>query len=524
MQATATTSEGAVKSGSLREAIEIKRVRGELFTLREAVAIIVPLCTHLAALHAQGQRLFVFPSALRHGSAGTEVDLALASELPTHARDKTAIAPECRKGEPGQPTASVFAIGAILYELLTGENVGPGMRRPREVVPSLPPQLEVVLGKALVADPKHRPHDLAALAQAVHHLAPAGSMPPPSADESHLDHDAGFDVDVSLSMLPPAPSSARGVQAQAVPPSSRGGLAIVQNGPFHVAESPAGIDSGPEDPTVRLAALKERLESDPRPRYVVVKDGMDHGPFTAVELLQQIASHQFVGENTLRDTQSGLEKPIDDWAEFALFAQQAGLNREIKQERKALEAVVAAESHRTQWKALVGGTVLAAIVAAGLAWWLRERSRNEQEMTVREDKAQNVDSDAALSAGKTGNKAGGGAVGGVGGGSYPQIAGGGSCEAAQAKYVEDYSQKGIPPDLTAGSYAGTLSKGTYLNSCGVPSNMGVSICAAIQNGRAVGVTVVTTPSSPTHASCVKSAVMSMGFPAHPRMDVVRTTF
>ena len=30
----------------------------------------------------------------------------------------------------------------------------------------------VILGKALVADPKHRPHDLGALAQALHHVAP----------------------------------------------------------------------------------------------------------------------------------------------------------------------------------------------------------------------------------------------------------------------------------------------------------------------------------------------------------------
>ena len=39
--------------------------------------------------------------------------------------------------------------------------------------------------------------------------------------------------------------------------------------------------------TQRLADLKASLESDPRPRYVVIKDGMDHGPFSAVELLDR---------------------------------------------------------------------------------------------------------------------------------------------------------------------------------------------------------------------------------------------
>ena len=40
----------------LREAIEIQRVRGGHHTVREAVAIVVPLCTELAALHAEGRR------------------------------------------------------------------------------------------------------------------------------------------------------------------------------------------------------------------------------------------------------------------------------------------------------------------------------------------------------------------------------------------------------------------------------------------------------------------------------------
>jgi hypothetical protein len=44
------------------------------------------------------------------------------------------------------------------------------------------------------------------------------------------------------------------------------------------------------------------------------------GPFSAVELLQQIAQHQFVGENLLRDGISGQELAISDWEEFAPFA------------------------------------------------------------------------------------------------------------------------------------------------------------------------------------------------------------
>lgn len=531
IQATTSTNEGSVQSGSLREAIEIKRVRGETFTLKETVSIVVPLCTHLAALHESGQRFFVHPTALVYGPAGTELDLALAAALPSHTRDRAVIAPECRKGEKGDLRASIFSVGAIVYELVTGESVGPGMRRPAEVNKALPAQLEVVLGKALVADPKHRPHDLGALAQALHHLAPSGSMPPPPADESHLDHEADFDVDVSLSMIPPPPNMPSGAgaarvaqaSAEAPPPSSKSARAMVD--PFAAIDAPAAARRpNADDPTVRLGVLKERLESDPRPRYVVVKDGMDHGPFTAVELLQQIASHTFVSDHVLRDSLSGDEKKIEEWSDFALFSQQAHLNREIKQERKALEQVVHEEQHRTRWKVLIGASFLALIVAAGAGWWLRQRARQQAELALRQENASAVDADGALSAGKDDKKPGGGGVsGGGGGGKYPQVAGGGSCESARAKYVEDYSQQGVPPDLGAGSFS-NLNSGTYLNSCGVPSNMSVSICAAIQNGRAVGVTVNTKPANAGIAGCVRSAVMGMGFPAHPRMDITTTTF
>ncbi|MFO0553227.1 MAG: hypothetical protein U0271_32880 [Polyangiaceae bacterium] len=515
LQGTTSTHEGAVRAGSLREALDSKRVQGDRFTLKETIAIIVPLCTELAALHASGRRAFLHPSAIHRFGSPSFLDVTQLEVLPPNPRDRAAVAPECRKGQPGDASASVFSVGAILYELLTGEAVGPGMKRPTQVDPSLPPQLEIILGKALVADAKHRPHDIAALAQALHHLAPNASMAPPSADESHLDHEADFDVDVSLSMLPPAPSHNGTAQRRAAPD------------PFAVV-APVSTPN-PVDPTVQLAALKTRLESDPRPRYIVVKDGMDHGPFSAVEMLQQIASHAFLGDHIVRDDQSGLSKPLEQWDDFAPFAQQAHLNREIKQERQALEVVVQNERQRMQWKVLAGVSLLVLLGAAAGGWWVRKRAMSKNDQVVREDKAQNIDTDEALAAKKreeekaraAGNFKGGGSSGG---GTIPVVAGGGSCESARNKYVEDYTNaNGTPPDLQSGAFAG-LNNGAYLNSCGVPDSMRVSICAAIQNGRAVGVTVTTSPSNAGIAGCIKSQVFGMSFPSHPRMDITTTTF
>jgi hypothetical protein len=509
----------SIVPGSLRAEMEARRAAGRRFSVKEAIAVMVAVCSRLAELHEGGARLFAHPSSVGYrpdGSADVLPDRAhLPPSLP---RDRACLAPEERKGDEGDARASVFAVGAMLYELLTGGSVGPGMRRPTELVPDLPSAVESILGKALVADAKHRPNDLRALAQALHHVAPGASMAPPAADESHLDHGDDFEVDVRLSMIPPneAPSATSIPRAAPLP-------RIAGEGPYAVAVAPGEAPSAQRaDPTQRLADLKAALESDPRPRYVVIRDGMDHGPFSAVELLQQIASGQFTEINVLRDAFTQDERFIKDWEEFAPFAEHAKLNREIVKEKKQLEAVVHAERQGTQYKALIGVAVIGVFAAGAAGLWLRDRANREREREVQGSQAVNIESDGGLAGGATA-KPGVGRGSGVGPGGRPVLPGGLSCEGARARYVEDYD-KASPPDLSAGAYGAVLNNGRYLNGCGVPSNMKISICAAVQNGRAVGVTVTTDPVNKGISSCVAGAVRGLSFPSHPRLDVTTTVF
>ncbi|MEO7330337.1 MAG: hypothetical protein ABI193_17305, partial [Minicystis sp.] len=334
--ATPSPVGSSIPAGSLRAEIEARREAGQAFGINDAIGIVVPLCVQLGQIHASGKTLFVHPSSLRFSrGGGAVVDESRAHVPPTLPRDRACLAPEERRGSEGDARASVFTIGAILYELLTSASVGPGMRRPGDLVPHLPSELEQILGKALVADPKHRPGDLGALAQALHHVSPSASIAPPPADESHLDQDEDFEVDVRLSMIPPneMPTATAIPRAAAVP--SFPGMNVQGEGPYAVAVRSSSVPRV-VDPTQRLADLKAALESDPRPRYVVIKDGMDHGPFSAVEALQQIASGSFTSEHVLRDIFSSEERFIKDWDEFAPFAEQAKLNRDIVKEKKAL--------------------------------------------------------------------------------------------------------------------------------------------------------------------------------------------
>ncbi|MBN2191460.1 MAG: hypothetical protein JW751_01485 [Polyangiaceae bacterium] len=503
--------------GTLRARLEELRAKGQVLLLQEAVGVAVPLCLAAADRHAAGHVLYLHPSAIRERNGRWCIDAELAALPPTLPRDRSCLAPEERAGQPGTARSSVFSIAAILYELVTAQTVGPGMRRPTEIDPSLPPSIEAVMSKALVADPAHRPDDLLALAQALHHLAPAGVSAPPPADESHLDHVGEVDVDVSMSLMPPPPARRIEVQGGAMSPFE---MIVKQRAP---QQRP------PDDQTAELSALKARLESDPRPRYVVIKDGMDHGPFNAVELLQQIASNSFLESDYLRDTLSAQERMIKDWDEFAPFAEHARIHRDIKAEKAAIERVVVQESRSTTGKALIGVAIVGALIAVGVVWLVAQRGVRRDKVDMGGEAVANVDTDGGLAVGAGrggGSRWRGG--GSVGGGNYPQLGGGMSCEAAQAKYVESYDLgpdgRKMPADLTAGAYGAVLNRGTYLNACGVPSSMSVSICAAVQNGRAVGVSVSTSPSNPRIANCIAGQIRAISFPSHPRLDVTRTTF
>lgn len=103
----------------------------------------------------------------------------------------------------------------------------------------------------------------------------------------------------------------------------------------------------------------------------------------------------------------------------------------------------------------------------------------------------------------------------------------GSCEAAAATANDevDLTKAGSrAPDVTRDAYASLLDNGRYLAGCRIPNHVRFEICAAVRDGRAVGVTVTTTPRNAGVAACVRAAVSRLSFPVSPRLDVTRTRF
>lgn len=107
--------------------------------------------------------------------------------------------------------------------------------------------------------------------------------------------------------------------------------------------------------------------------------------------------------------------------------------------------------------------------------------------------------------------------------SNPNTGGGKSCDEALLGYqpTEKEEETRSP---SADKYGAVLNRGSYFAHCKVPDDTKLSICAAIQHGSAVGVTVDTLPYQPELAECVAKSVLALKFPSRPRMDVTRTSF
>src|SRR5271166_4255931 len=102
----------SVVPGSLRAELERRRGTGNGFSVKETIAVVVPLCVQLAELHAQGKTLYLHPTSLSFTPDGRALLVEdRARVAPVLPRDRACLAPEERKGGAGDSRASVFAIG-----------------------------------------------------------------------------------------------------------------------------------------------------------------------------------------------------------------------------------------------------------------------------------------------------------------------------------------------------------------------------------------------------------------------------
>jgi hypothetical protein len=98
-------------------------------------------------------------------------------------------------------------------------------------------------------------------------------------------------------------------------------------------------------------------------------------------------------------------------------------------------------------------------------------------------------------------------------------------EAAIASNKQEISIGGkADPDLTDVQLTGPMRNGAFVGECGAPDSMKVTVKVAIMLGRAVGVSVFTSPPDPDIAGCIDRYVRTFSWPSSGKMDSFTTTY
>ena len=280
-------------------------------------------------------------------------------------------------------------------------------------------------------------------------------------------------------------------------------------------------NTGGSQASVDLSQLIARVTENDAPRWMVVKDKLDHGPFSGRELVQMIMQGEIKKQHGLTNMDTGMRAPLGDWREFQEFVTQA----EYKQ-RKNDESVAIAQSEQSEKtsnfvKATAAAAIVVVLVGSGLVIWLTRSDEVEEEQAEASvaDLYERGEIDISGSAGILPAVRGRGKRGrsGSSGG------GAGSYEDAMNKAVSlgDATGSGSMRQLTSGQVASVMNRNVgKLSSCVSKelrsgSSLGtVSIDIAIEgSGRVLGASV--RQGSGSFKSCVQSKVRSVRFPSFP---------
>jgi serine/threonine-protein kinase len=187
-----------VDGPSLREVLDR---RGRL-NPGEALAVIEPVVQALRRAHAAGLvHRDVKPENVLIAADGTVkvADFGIARAMAETSHTATGmligsvhyLAPELMKGEPATARSDQYAVGVVLFELLTNRKPLPAetpmavaMRHAQERIPptrqfvkGVPPAVDAVIARATEWDPQRRYPDLASMVMALRSAIPGGATP-----------------------------------------------------------------------------------------------------------------------------------------------------------------------------------------------------------------------------------------------------------------------------------------------------------------------------------------------------------
>lgn len=508
---------------SAAELIAERKREGRSLSVRGVYNLIAHTCKAVTALREHsGIHAALRPSSVwvtgsgRVKLADAELGSALVKMkridlLPSY--EQAFLAPEAKSGGELDARADVFGMGALLYALLTGRSPLDAFVIPSQVRKDASPELDAVMMRCLALDKAQRFKSIDEVVQVIVPLV-AGT-PEPTEDDFQVDVE--IDVDVAASLRPPGPKPA--FSPSLVP------VVIVNDSAGPPPPPPAnnnqtrGAAARPADPADLLADLTARLTSNDAPRWIAVKNGMDHGPFTARELIKHIVDGEVLDSHIVFNMGSNERKPLGEYSEFEPFIQQYRIRRDEREHAEALVKSSKVEKRSTAAKFAILAAGIGALVLVGGGYWMSRKAAGARERTDA-DLAALYESGHVKISGTAGilkhTPRPGGARRAPGGGGFT------SYEDAMNQAMElDVSKAGGERQLTSNDVAGVMNRelnrmfscvGEELRHGGKLRNVTIDL-AILGSGRVAGASV--NSGSAQFQRCIANRLKEVRFPDFP---------
>lgn len=554
-----------VEGMRLSELVDERKASGQPVSLRGAYNVLAHACKALSAAHPRmihgalrPQVVWVTPSG-RIKIDGLGVDRVLVENARSTALSETErayLAPEIKAGKAPDVRSDVFGLGALLYVLLTGRSPNDPFAKPSQTHPDAGAPLDELLMRCLAPQPSQRFESTTDVLNALMPLV--ADTPEPPADEFGMDVDVDVDVDIAQSIRPPAqpqgqspgaaapgqaaaarnpaapappkaPAPPRAAPPQAAPPQA----APPQAAPPQAAPPRAATMSTGAGPQAEARAssmdmneLLARVTENDAPRWMVVKDNLDHGPFSGRELVQLILKGEVLENHGLLNMDTGERKPLREYPEFSEFIQQYKLRKEEHDHQVALQRSNKIEKRANVVKFLILAGAVAVFALGGVGYLLtrpetKKEKVEEGDLAALYEKGQvKIEGTAGIlkpprrrsGSGKRRARRSGGSSGGAGL----------SYEEAMNRAVEmNAANSGGERQLTSGTVAGVMNKrlnslfGCVSQELSRGGNLGtVTIDLAIAgSGKVQGVSV--RPGSAAFKRCIATKTRRIKFPSFP---------
>jgi hypothetical protein len=80
------------------------------------------------------------------------------------------------------------------------------------------------------------------------------------------------------------------------------------------------------------------------------------------------------------------------------------------------------------------------------------------------------------------------------------------------------------PDLSNAELSAPMANGSFIRACGAPDDMKVTARVVVHSGRALGVSVTTSPPDATVVTCIDRHVRALAWPRSERFDSFTTAY